>query len=32
MAGVQNPTKSVVLYLFLSPFALASDLNDIAGP
>lgn len=32
MAGVQNPTKGVVLYLFVAPWALASDLNDIAGP
>ncbi len=32
MAGVQNPTKGVVLYLFVAPWALASDLDDIAGP
>jgi hypothetical protein len=30
-AGVQAPTRSAVLYFFLSPFALAADLNDIAG-
>jgi len=32
MVGVQNPTKSAVLYLFVAPWAIASDLNDIAGP
>ncbi len=31
MAGVQNPTKGIVLYLFIAPFALASDLNDLSG-
>jgi hypothetical protein len=30
MMGVQAPTRSIVLYIFLLPFALASDLNDLA--
>jgi hypothetical protein len=32
MAGVQNPTKGAALYFLLGPWALASDLNDLAGP
>jgi hypothetical protein len=31
MMGVQAPTRNIVLYIFLFPFALASDLNDMAG-
>jgi hypothetical protein len=30
MLGVQVPTRSIVLYIFLWHFALASDLNDLA--
>jgi hypothetical protein len=30
MRGVQAPVRSLVIYLFLWPFALASDLNDLA--
>jgi hypothetical protein len=30
MAGVPTPVRSIVLYIFLWPFALASDLNDLA--
>lgn len=32
MAGVeaQKPTKGIIFYVFLAPWALASDLNDIA--
>jgi hypothetical protein len=30
MRGVQAPVRSVILYLFLGNFALASDLNDLA--
>jgi hypothetical protein len=30
MMGVQAPTRSIVLYVFLWHFALASDLNDMA--
>jgi hypothetical protein len=30
MIGVQAPTRSIVLYIFLWHFALASDLNDLA--
>jgi hypothetical protein len=30
MVGVQAPTRSIVLYIFLFHFALASDLNDLA--
>ena len=30
MLGVQQPTRSMVLYIFLWHFALASDLNDMA--
>jgi hypothetical protein len=29
MLGVQTPPRSLVLYIFLWPFALASDLNDM---
>ena len=29
MAGVQTPPRSIVLYIFLWHFALASDINDI---
>jgi hypothetical protein len=32
MMGVQTPARSPVLYLLLLPFALASDLNDMAQP
>jgi hypothetical protein len=28
--GVQTPPRNIVLYIFLFPFALASDLNDMA--
>lgn len=31
MTGAQTPTRSIILYLFLTPYALASDLNDMAG-
>lgn len=31
MAGVQAPVRPVWMYFLLSPFALSSDLNDIAG-
>jgi hypothetical protein len=30
MLGVQIPVRSIVLYIFLWPFALASDINDMA--
>ena len=30
MLGVQQPPRPIVLYIFLWPFALASDLNDMA--
>jgi hypothetical protein len=30
MMGVQQPTRSIVLYIFLWHYALASDLNDMA--
>jgi hypothetical protein len=30
MNGVQAPTRSIILYIFLFHFALASDLNDLA--
>jgi hypothetical protein len=30
MMGVQTPTRNIVLYILLLPFALASDLNDMA--
>jgi hypothetical protein len=30
ITGVQTPTRSIVLYVFLWHFALASDLNDMA--
>jgi hypothetical protein len=30
MMGVQQPTRSIVVYLFLWHYALASDLNDMA--
>jgi hypothetical protein len=30
MVGVQAPTRSIILYIFLWHFALASDLNDLA--
>jgi hypothetical protein len=29
MVGVQNPPRSIVLYIFLWHFALASDINDM---
>jgi hypothetical protein len=32
MAGSQRPANSIVLYIFLAPYALASDLNQIADP
>ena len=32
MRGVQKPTRSVIFYFFLTPFALAADLNEIADP
>lgn len=31
MAGVQAPVKPVWMYFLFSPFALAADLNDLAG-
>jgi hypothetical protein len=30
MVGVPTPTRSILLYIFLWHFALASDLNDLA--
>jgi hypothetical protein len=30
-AGVQEPTRSLVMYLFLGLYALAADVNDIAA-
>jgi hypothetical protein len=30
MMGIQAPTRSIVLYVFLWHFAFASDLNDMA--
>jgi hypothetical protein len=30
MMGIQQPTRSIVLYIFLWHFALASDINDMA--
>jgi hypothetical protein len=30
MMGVQAPPRSIVLYIFLWHFALASDINDMA--
>jgi hypothetical protein len=30
MLGVQAPVRSIVLYIFLWQFALASDINDMA--
>ena len=32
MAGINIPARHIVLYIFLFPFALAADLNDLAGP
>jgi hypothetical protein len=32
MAGIQNPTKPAWMYLVVTPFAMAADLNDLAGP
>jgi hypothetical protein len=29
MLGVQQPARPVVQYIFILPFALASDLNDM---
>jgi hypothetical protein len=29
LLGVQAPARPIVLYIFLWPFALASDLNDM---
>jgi hypothetical protein len=29
MVGAQNPPRSIVLYIFLWQFALASDINDL---
>ncbi len=31
MAGVQAPTRSIIVYIFLFQYALAADLNDLAG-
>jgi len=31
MAGVQAPTRSIVVYIFLFLYALAADLNDLAA-
>jgi hypothetical protein len=31
MAGLAAPARNIVLYIFLFPFALASDLNELAG-
>ena len=30
MAGVQNPPRGIVVYIFLFLYAFAADLNDIA--
>jgi len=33
MAGLPNPVaRGIVLYIFLAPYALAADLNDLAAP
>jgi hypothetical protein len=32
MAGLNTPARNIVLYIFLFPFALAADLNELAGP
>ena len=32
MAGSPKPPRSFILYLFLWPYALACDLNEIADP
>ena len=33
MAGLPDPSaRNIVLYIFLTPFALAADLNDLAAP
>jgi hypothetical protein len=33
MAGLPNPVaRNIVLYIFLTPFALAADLNELAAP
>jgi hypothetical protein len=29
LLGVQRPTRSIILYIFLWPYALASDINDM---
>lgn len=31
LAGVQAPVRSLVVYFFLLPYAMAADLNDLAG-
>jgi hypothetical protein len=31
MLGINQPARGIVLYIFLSPYALAADLNDMAG-
>ena len=31
MAGLGQPARSIILYILLFPFALASDLNELAG-
>jgi hypothetical protein len=32
MAGLQVPARHIVLYIFFPLYALAADLNDLAGP
>jgi hypothetical protein len=29
MLGLQQPARGIVLYIFLWPFALASDINEM---
>jgi hypothetical protein len=29
MLGVQVPTRGTVFYIFLAPYALAADINDM---
>jgi hypothetical protein len=31
MAGLQQPARSILAYIFIAPYALAADLNEIAG-
>lgn len=32
MAGIQTPTRPVWMYFLIGAYALAADLNDLAGP